>query len=1190
MITSSLFARRLLRPAVLALAVSASALLPTVYAQLPPATPPVTASDAKEFEAADALLAAGKWKDALQAFEAFRNKYKNQSPKSVDAKYRLGIVYIHEKMFDDAARELRQLLVDPKMDPRGKEEVQLLIAKALTLKGVNLPSDGQIQKGAQNKAFEDAIAEYDKFLAEFPKTKSGDSAHYLRAILLMAIEHYDEAVKGFATVVTSFPQSPLRFPSQMNIGKARMNQAYALLATKEGKEPKPEDVTAARGIFTAQALPALQEAYSKSGDLAIMNEAVFYVGQILLTLQQSAPPSEDPAIKKQQETLLLNALDSFRAVRSREEVVAAQEAKIEAFKKQIQLLTPGTPEYSGNKAALENLITIDEEKKQKFLDEQDQFLGARLAIARIFLIQKKFDECRVLIRYLQGQKELLEKEKDARANLANFLAVTYIEQKNLAKGDEAAEAFRREFNTTPGMGHEAGEGLPLVLSAAYIENPTEANVARAAAILDQARKDYATWRYEGQSLQVQIGLLIGQEKYAEALVLVDKMLGANPRPEVEVDMLMTKAGVLRSMGQKLSLPAKADEAALTYKVVMDKFPALPQAEEAQYEAASILETRNPTAALAALQKFIDKFKDTAGKNEKTAKNVPLAQFLLGRVHQTANKPDDAIKAYRYLAEKWPESEPAPKSFFKVFDIQMERKNYTEAAKTMETYLQKYPTHEYLYYAYNNLAELLFSGYLRPPAKPGQPAGPTDADLEAGTKKLTEYVDYELSKDLKEKEGAKTLLKISDRWKKTVPAGLPYISFNSAQKLTWQKAMDNILSSNERILKSYLNKPEEVLKALNNLVFAQKEMVKARVIDSTKAEAYFTKLIEQYGAAPEVKSKIEFSIADLLKESSPEKANHWRKTAMDTAAKATPGPVNPKGPDAPPAPPKPSFTPEQYDSYIAGLFDQKQYDEMTKSIAKMRLEYPLQKDETPEKAPRPVQEAQANALFWEAKILGAQGKTTDAGSKYQQLAKEYSHSGKVLEADFGIILGKMDMNPPQIEPNFIDRLRAVVLSPQTAKFFELRARALVLSGRVLEAQKEYDEAIKSYRQVPLLFQSVPAVASEGLWRAGQILKGQATGQLPVETNAEKKEKALTRAKLAVEKKLKDDADKKATDEADKKKGGGDKAKGEAKPGEAKAGAAAKPDAAKPDAAKPDAAKPDAAKVDEKSAAKPDAEKK
>src|SRR4029434_8566707 len=91
------------------------------------------------------------------------------------------------------------------------------------------------------------------------------------------------------------------------------------------------------------------------------------------------------------------------------------------------------------------------------------------------------------------------------------------------------------------------------------------------------------------------------------------------------------------------------------------------------------------------------------------------------------------------------------------------------------------------------------------------------------------------------------------------------------------------------------------------------------------------------------------------------------------------------------------------------------------------------------------DAQSNCLFWEAKILGEQGKAVEAGAKFKDLATKYPKSAKVFEADYGIILGLEEQR--KIDDTLVPRLTKIVNNVRDQKTFELPAKALFLIGRV-----------------------------------------------------------------------------------------------------------------------------------------------
>ena len=1055
---------------------------PALRAQAPPAAP--SGPDALEYDAAERLFKENKFKEAADAFDKFLTKYKMLSPRSLDAKFHLAVSRVQEGLYDDAIKHLRELIVNPKIDVAAREMAQLLVAKSFTLKASRLPADTVPQKDQQKKVFTEGIKEYDDFIKAFPKSRDMDSAQFLRATLLLQSEDYPEALKGF-NVVANLAASPYLWEARMWMGKTYFIQANALLQPKAGKEAAPDEVKKAMGLFDS-AGPWLTQAYQSSNDVALMNEAVFFVGQMQLTRSQNVTNTEDEQQKKKQADVLKQSLEAFRAVRSVEEVVEAQTAKIAMLTQQIAVLPKGTPEYLPGKNRLESLINFEDEKREKFKGGQDQYLAARLAIARIFLFLHKTDEARTLMRLLLAQKELFEKDKDAQATIAALLCLTYAEQKNAAKAVETYQDFRKDFKGNP-----SGDNLALLVGNLLVE---KGDADQAEKVVAEGQADYKDWRFTTEAMQILTATALKKNDYAKALDLCTKLLASNPKPDIEVQTLFVKGSVQQAQGREHGDAAMYDGALATFKALRDKFPNNPQAEDAWFSSCQILGGRDPAKAVTELNAFLARFAGKTGTSVNTKDNVAAAQYLLGSSLATVNQRDKAVEAWRKVFETYPESDAAPGAYFKVFDVLNEKKDYPAALKLMEDFVAKYPKHENVYFAYNNMAEFLFSGALDPKKI---------ADTETGSKKLLDYVDYELANKLPHHRGDGSLVKIADRWLKELAKLPTYISLNDAQKQAWQKAVGGVTGAVERMLKDY-PESEKIAEALERLVTVQNARRKAQQADAAQVEAYFKKLADDYGKTPLVKAKIEVALASFLAENDPKRAF----AAMDAAVKVVP--TSPKTKDADGTERiAATFTPSDFDRYMGGLFDEKRTDDLTKNIARIRLEYPLGEKEDPTKV-TPQTNAHAVALFWEAKLLQEQGKVSEAGTKFSSLKTRFPKSTKALEADYGVILGEFEQSK-QVKDDYIQRLSKVV-NTQTGKSFELQAKSLFLIGRIQEAKKDFDGAIETYAKIQDRYASAPKIAAEGLWKAADLAEKQARGEsgFPVKTKKERREAAEARA--------------------------------------------------------------------------------
>ena len=1076
---------------------------PVLRAQAPPGAPPVTSPDAREYDAAEAFFRASKFKEAADAFDKFLAKYKMLSPRSLDAKFRLAVSLVQEGLYDDAIRHLRELIANVKIDPAAREMAQLLVAKSLTMKASKLPADSGPQKVQQKKIFDEGIKEYDAFIAAFPKSRDMDSAQFLRATLLLQSESYDEAIKGFA-VVARIGTSPYAWEALMWIGKTFFIQGNVFLQSKGGKEPPPEEVKKAMGLFD-NAEPSLTQAYQKSGDVALMNEAVFFVGQMQLTRSQYvALPDKEQQEAKQAE-LLKSSLEAFRAVRSVEEVVEAQTAKIKDFETAITLLRPGTVTYLPEKNRLQNLIDHEEEKREKYKSGQDQYLAARLAIARIFLFLHKTDEARTLMRHLLTQKELFAKDKDAQATIAALLCLTYAEQKNAVKAVETYQEFRKDFK-----GNLSGDNLALFVANVLVET---GDADQAEKIVAEGQADYKDWRFTTDAMQILTVAAQQKGDNKKALDLCNKLLASNPKPEIEAQMLLAKGGIQQTLAGESGDVAMADGALATFKTLRDKFPNNPQSEVAWFMSCQILTGRDPAKAVTELNAFLARYGAKGGATVNPKGNIPAAQYLLGSALSTVNQRDKAIEAWKKVYEAYPESDAAPGAYFKVFDVYNEKKDYPAALKLMEDFVTKYPKHENVYFAYNNIAEFLFAGTLD--SKKGTGGGAASlANVEAGAKKLLDYVDYEITNSLEKKRGDGSLIKIADRWLKELAKLPPYLTLNETQKQTWQKSVDGVIGAVERMLKDYSGS-ERIAEALERLVTVQNVRRKAQQADAAQVEAYFKKLTEDYGKTPLVKAKIQVALAAFLIENDPKRAF----SVMDESFRALPQSPKVKEGDGPERTAA-TFTASDFDRFMGGLFDAKRNDDLTKTIARIRQEYPLGEKDDIAKASHTILDAQAVALFWEAKLLQEQGKIAEAGAKFAELKTKFPKSTKALEADYGVILGEFEQTS-QVKDDYIQRLSKVV-NTQTGKTFELQAKALFLIGRIQEARKDFDGAIETYEKIQVRYASAPKVAVAGLWKAAELAEKQARAESGYPVKTKKEKRAAAEARAAEQKAAKDAA--------------------------------------------------------------------
>jgi tetratricopeptide (TPR) repeat protein len=202
-----------------------------------------------------------------------------------------------------------------------------------------------------------------------------------------------------------------------------------------------------------------------------------------------------------------------------------------------------------------------------------------------------------------------------------------------------------------------------------------------------------------------------------------------------------------------------------------------------------------------------------------------------------------------------------------------------------------------------------------------------------------------------------------------------------------------------------------------------------------------------------------------------------------------------------------FVPDNLDLYGGALIDGRKFEEAIQIYEKINNDYPLPASGDYRTASRDVQEAQAIHLAGLGKALLAKGDPDNkamAAKLFAELEAKYPWSTKRYEAHYGIAVGLHDMGK---DKDALQRLVEVAEAPKAST--ELRAKSLLLIGKIHHANKRYELAIENFIKASKVYAGVPEVAAEGLWLGGQLQAQQATGAIPMPTPAPKATAATPR---------------------------------------------------------------------------------
>ena len=451
---------------------------------------------------------------------------------------------------------------------------------------------------------------------------------------------------------------------------------------------------------------------------------------------------------------------------------------------------------------------------------------------------------------------------------------------------------------------------------------------------------------------------------------------------------------------------KTAEAVAAYKKVRDSYGGTSQAEQAHFQVGQLLAGTDAKAAVGEMQGFVTKFPKSP--------LVPAAIFALGGAQNASGQKDAALATFKDLAAKYPKSDPAPYAYFERARILNANQKFDECMAVMREFIKGYPESDKLYLAYDFVAQIHTS-------------------QSKGAEAIATYEEF-VGKRPKDPATATALLKLSTLWKAYTDAQGPYLAIDETKRAEWRKGVEKGTAAAERVLADFPDSPEVAL-ALKSLLDVQKLQQQVKLKTEADVEKYFLDLAGKFSGKPGTKAKIVFTLAAYTFEKDKAKAVGQMASAYKPDLK---------------------FAPEDLDLYGLALIDGKKYDEAIAVYEKLAKDYPLSATGT---GPRDVQEAQAIALAGEGKAMQAKGDKAGGGAKFAELEKLYGWSTKMIEVNYGVAL---DLHDKKQDDEAMKRLLDVI-KKQTASA-EMRAKSMLLLGRIHEDNRRYTEAIDNYVKI------------------------------------------------------------------------------------------------------------------------------
>lgn len=967
----------------------------------------------------EALNGQGKYAEAAAKYEELIKAFP-QVPSIPEATFRAGYNHYLAGNYDAATPHFKKIIDNPNLAPEFatiKELAlsmapQVLVAKAAKLE----PGDP-----ARNVALEDAVKQFDAYLAKYPTSDEVESANYSKSMALYQLKKYDESIKVLRENMAKFVQSPTVQDSQYLLALT-----LATVASDEMGKPSPNVQSADAQFDEGEKL--LRAIIQSNQNIALINDSQFQVGELNLARGGFLRAEAE---KQKRDAVFAKAIDAYRSVASKDRVVLAQKTRIAYFKD--LMVKAGQAKDTANFQKYKRISEKEQEKLAIIESKPDQTLTAIFKTGLVFFTQGKMDETRIIYTHLD-QLGAIETPDDKKQALY-FVTMSYAAQNVVDKAEAKYQEFQSAHSADP-----IAQNLQLIMGIMFVspESKTK-DPDKAINYFKEGLKIYPKGSAYATTLLALAGVLIDQKRFDEALAELDNARKQKPPKEIQTDVDFYYATVLVQTG-------KIKEAVDAFKALRQTYPGTPQAQEAHAQIAQLLLQVDAKEAVVESQSYLKQF--------PTGKDVPAVMMAEGRALAATSKPAEALEVLKKLATEHPKSDPAPFTYFERSKIYADQQKYDECLAVMKEFIAQYPDSPTLFQAYDFMAQILSS----------QGKGQDAIQL---------YTDF-VAKRPKDEGTPMALLKLSTLWKGYAETQGNYIVMEEPKRVEWKKGIEESTKAAEKLLADFPESPQ-VAQVLSNLMEVQRLLTIAKLKSEADLDTYFKDLANKFSAQPGTQAKVLFTLASATYAKDKPKAVEQFTAAYKPDLK---------------------FAPEDLDLYGEALIEGKKVDDAVKIYEHINKDFPLPPSGDYKQAAREVQEAQAIYLAGLAKALQAKGdpdSKAKAAKMFAELEQKYPWSPKMLEVNYGTAV---DLYDQKKYDDAIKRLQEVIRAQKASA--ELRAKSMLLLGKIHQANARYELAIDNFIKISVFYAGVPKVAAEGLWLGGQLLEQQASGAIPMPT--------------------------------------------------------------------------------------------
>ena len=435
----------------------------------------------------------------------------------------------------------------------------------------------------------------------------------------------------------------------------QLGSDYAVETNLAVQAKKPDDQVK---MMAQKALDAFDHVSNDPNALVQANQANMNTAEILFMLAQLDPTNE-AGFKA--------ALDAYRKVRRKDDLIPLQQDHLEEMRKKVQDAARNSTSLNFMSNKLTLILTREEGRLADLKKGDDPIVQALIRMAECYVSMKQPDEARTILHRLANVKLAPDQQQEV-----DFQTLySYVLGGQTDKAKKALDDYLSKHADDPNA-----DSLSLQIAGKLMERKDYEGA------LNQALRglhDFPKGRYVADLIGVEAQALTRLGRIKESDAVVDDFLKNNPTSPKAFTLILTRAQNKASQGDDAG--ALAD-----YKTVKDNAAAGPDMQAAAD--AGYIQT------LSKLGRYDDLIAEAKAFLAKNPANPAAPNVMLFSAMALDHKKDPgAVAAMQQIAQKFPQNDVAPFALFYVVNIYQRANDVagmTQAAKDLgKAYPQAY---------------------------------------------------------------------------------------------------------------------------------------------------------------------------------------------------------------------------------------------------------------------------------------------------------------------------------------------------------------------------------------------------------------------------------------------------------------------------------------------------------------------